>query len=246
MPRLSSGTWRWECTGPALLSALLFLTLLLTLGSWQAGRAQEKRALLDGARQAVDAAVLRVEQVNEDWHPLRWRSLRVQGRYAAGRQVLLDNQVQQGRVGYHVLTPLLLGGGEAVLVNRGWVPADAARQRLPDITVMDGARVVQGLLNGPPGVGLRMGRLEAAGRNWPRVLPWLDLDWLEQELNVKLKPYVLLLNPAEPDGYVRAWRPVAEGFGPEKHIGYAVTWYSCAAVFLALFLAATLRREVAK
>ena len=242
MPRLSLGVWRWECGTPALLAAVLLLGLLLSLGFWQAGRAQEKRALLAEAQQADNEAALRIEQLGEDWRGQRWRAVRAQGRYDPGRQLLLDNQVQQGRVGYHVLTPLFLGGGEAVLVNRGWVAAGPDRQRLPEIAVADGSRMVRGLLNGPPGVGLRLGRLEQAGRDWPRVLPWLDLTWLERELKVKLKPYVVLLDPAEPDGYARVWRPLAEGFGPEKHVGYAVTWFSCATVFVALFLAATLRR----
>ncbi len=51
----------------------------------------------------------------------------VAGRYDAGRQILIDNRVHAGRAGYHVVTPLVIEDGRAVLVNRGFVPAGPTR-----------------------------------------------------------------------------------------------------------------------
>ena len=37
---------------------------------------------------------------------------------------------------------------------------------------------------------------------------------------------LVLLDPGEPDGYVRNWSP--PGFPPMRHIGYAVQWFALA------------------
>jgi cytochrome oxidase assembly protein ShyY1 len=44
------------------------------------------------------------------------------GTYDDGHEVLVVNRSFNGLPGYHVLTPLLLADGRAVLVNRGWIP----------------------------------------------------------------------------------------------------------------------------
>ena len=48
---------------------------------------------------------------------------RRRARSTRARQILIDNKVHDGRAGYHVVTPLVLADGRAVLVDRGWVAA---------------------------------------------------------------------------------------------------------------------------
>ncbi len=48
----------------------------------------------------------------------------VSGTYDFTNQVALRNRYFQDQYGYHLLTPLLLDDGSAVLVERGWIPAD--------------------------------------------------------------------------------------------------------------------------
>jgi surfeit locus 1 family protein len=52
----------------------------------------------------------------------------------------------------------------------------------------------------------------------------------------------LLLNPDEPFGYLRDWHP--GGLSAERHLSYAVQWWSFAA--LALVLYAVLNRGKAR
>ena len=58
-----------------------------------------------------------------------------------------------------------------------------------------------------------------------------------------VEPGQLLLGADQPHGYQRDWRPGSASFGPERHLAYAVQWWSFAAlaVFLLLFL--NLRRD---
>ena len=46
------------------------------------------------------------------------------GIFDPGEEVLVRSQVHDGIAGWHVITPLVLADGRAVLVNRGWVPLE--------------------------------------------------------------------------------------------------------------------------
>jgi len=54
-------------------------------------------------------------------------------------------------------------------------------------------------------------------------------------------PGVLLLDAAEPDGYLRDWR--ASDFGPERHLGYAFQWFALAVTLVILYLAWSFRKS---
>jgi surfeit locus 1 family protein len=50
---------------------------------------------------------------------------------------------------------------------------------------------------------------------------------------------VVLLSPSADDGFVRDWRPA--GVSPQKHVGYAVQWFSFAGTLLLLYLVLNFR-----
>ena len=49
------------------------------------------------------------------------------GRYQPSGQLLLDNRVHRRRAGYHVVTPLTLADGHAIMVKRGFLADDGHR-----------------------------------------------------------------------------------------------------------------------
>jgi cytochrome oxidase assembly protein ShyY1 len=51
---------------------------------------------------------------------------------------------------------------------------------------------------------------------------------------------LLLLDPGEPDGFVRHWS--APGFPPMRHIAYAVQWFALALTLLVIYVVTNLRR----
>lgn len=225
------------------LTTVLLMTLLLSLGFWQLDRAEQKRNLLDayGDRPAGAAVKLSADFVpHADW---RYRRAEVEGDYLAAQQFLLDNRVYQGRVGYQVLTPLRLADGvHAVLVNRGWVPQGSSRADLPKLPINQSGRVrVEGLIDLPAADVFVLGEGEDRDPGWPKVLQRVRLDLHAQQLGVKLLPMVLLLNADEPDGFVRDWKPVV--FGPERHTGYAVQWFSLGAALLIIYIVVNAERK---
>jgi len=145
-----------------------------------------------------------------------------------------------------MLTPLRLAYGGAILVNRGWTPLGESRQTLPNIAVTVEAITVNGWLAQPANPGLRLGDAAGADQNWPRVTPYIDYERLAAILGYPLRPALILLEPNQPQGYIRDWRPHFGGFGPERHQGYAVQWFALAVTLVILYLATHVRRISAK
>jgi len=232
-PRL----WAVLLTGAALGA-------FVSLGYWQLGRASEKQALIDafiaGNLTSVDATGLGFDEL------ARYQHVRLRGSYDARRQVLLDNMpsTMTGRPGFRVLTPLERSDGKGwVLVDRGWVPLGATREQLPDVSVGTAEREVSGRLDRLPIPGVRLGPAEAPDASgWPRVLNFPVEADIEAALGTEVESRIVLLDPDRPEGYERAWRP-SLGFGPERHLGYAIQWFAAALAAVVIFIALSLRKD---
>jgi surfeit locus 1 family protein len=98
---------------------------------------------------------------------------------------------------------------------------------------------VGGLLDRIPRAGIALETEPSSG--WPKIVQFPAVDELSAMLGLQLVPGLLLLDPAEPDGYRRDWRP--SDFGPERHIGYAVQWFALAATLVILYLAWSFRKS---
>jgi surfeit locus 1 family protein len=225
------GNFRFE-RWPTLAVALL-APALLALGAWQLDRAEQKRALR-AAFAATDAAPARAYAADAP----RYARVRAAGRWDP-RQFLLDAQTRAGQVGYRVLTPLALADGTLLIVDRGWVPADADRGRLPDVALAPADAAPLGRIDEFPRAGLEAGGAEvdpgAASASAPKVLLYPTPELLARALGAPVQPRMLRLAPDQPAGYARDDAP-ALGFPPERHQGYAATWFLLAATLLALWL----------
>ena len=225
-----------------VLVTVLLLAACLALGNWQLGRAREKQALLDafaaGTRSTVELGGLDVDGLP------RYQHVRVRGHYVPGHQVLIDNMPSsRGFAGYRVLTPFVRADGrELLLVDRGWVPLGASRSALPDVAIDAADRSISGRLDTLPVPGVRVGTAETPGdARWPRVLLFPRHEDLERVLGARVAARIVLLDPDLPDGYERAWRP-SIGFGPGRHVGYALQWFALALTGVVAFVAMSLRR----
>jgi surfeit locus 1 family protein len=155
---------------------------------------------------------------------------------------LLDNRTYQGQAGYHVLTPLRLPYAESVvLVNRGWVPTGLDRALLPELPGPAGPVILEALTSLPPEKRLRLGDAEEGHAGWPKVLQQLDMAELEQLLETRLVPVILLLDASDEHGFVREWQPVYD-VTPDKHRAYAMQWFTLAIVLLLIYIGVNSKR----
>jgi surfeit locus 1 family protein len=227
----------------ATLGTLLLGGLLVTAGFWQLSRAADKRELFTSFDAGAAARALAAPDADADLEALRYQPIRAEGHFDASHQVLLDARTRDGRAGYEVLTPLV-GGGTAVLVNRGWVQASPDRRRLPDIGVSDQPRSVTGRLDRLPQAALASSPTEAdPAAAWPRRLLFPTAADIGGALGYPVAEYQLLLAADEPDGFVRLWRPAV--LTPAEHVGYAVQWFALATALVVIYIVLNRRQATA-
>ncbi len=217
---------------PSLATAAAVL-LFVALGVWQLGRAEEKRVLAAG--------------MTASGPPLEWRLLppgapryqrvSLRGHYDPEHQFLLDNRSHESVAGVEVLTPFILDNGSVVIVNRGWLPFGATRQDLPEIAVDGDRRTVVGRIDELPRPGIWLKAPPASG--WPRLVQYPRMEELSAALDRELAPRQVLLDPAVPDGYVRAW--TVTGTPADRHLGYAVQWFAFATLAGAIWFVLSFR-----
>jgi len=216
------------------LAAIVAIVVFVAAGNWQGRRMHEKEALraqLDAAAKA-DPIALTALPSQSDWASLRYRPVVVTGEYDARRQIFVDNKVHAGRAGFHVVVPLVLPDGRAVLVNRGWIAQGASRAVLPDAPLPSGEVSVRGRLALPAVGYLELSAEAAPGAVWQN----LDPGRFAVATGRAVLPVVVEVTtpPVPDDGLVRDWP--APDFGVEKHRIYMLQWYALAALAAGLWL----------
>lgn len=218
-----------------LILTLLFVALTLSLGFWQLDRAQQKQELLDIYSERSQTSVP-LNTVIDDWQSSRYQRIEAQGVFLPDKQIFLENQVREGQVGYHAYVPFRTVEDDVILVNTGWQKQLQEKDDIPDTRVK-----IEALLRPPPEVGLRLGSLDQTSFDRPYRTPYVDIDWMSTRLNLNLSPFVLLLATGTDGEIATDWMPVR--MPPERHRGYAVTWFSLAAALVALFLIYSFKKE---
>jgi len=237
-------------TKPRLARSVTALVLLgmvaavcVALGVWQLDRAQLRRDLQHTISQgrARPVLTLAVDTPVQDLQD--WRAVQAQGVWRNDLTVLIQNRNQYGRPGYWVATPFMLqGGAVAVLVLRGWLPRrfDGA---LPAVAAAHADRIHGQLLGHVP-------RIYELPRLWGKhrppqsdtmpVVTNLTLAEFAQATGLVLLPAVLQQSGDERDGLVRDW--AGPSLDADKNIGYALQWFSFAAIALGAILILLWRR----
>ena len=219
----------WIIPGVLLMLAAGFALL----GRWQLSRAEVNRAIETSFFAAQELAALRSPPPDSELEGLRYRRIRLDGRYQDRRQILLDNMTRDGRAGYEVLTPFRIDGDEKLLmVNRGWVPADPDRRILPDVRITDPVASVNGLLDRLPRSALGFGQSDASGESRIAVLSFPEFADVELALGQSVHHAQILLDVDAAAGYRRDWGP-PEGLD-ERNVAYAVQWFGLSALALVL------------
>jgi cytochrome oxidase assembly protein ShyY1 len=221
----------------AIALTLAGVTAFVLLGGWQLRRAHEKEALFAAWAHAEEQAPITLAQARRDADATRWPLVEVDGTFEPARAYILDDQVRNGRAGvmlFEVFVPS--AGGDALLVNRGFLPR-GVRGDSPQLPpVPQGTQRLRALYAPPPGAGIRLGG-NALPRQpgWPKTTIHVDLGEIAADLGRKLDPRVLLQVSADTGdhGFLRSWKP--EVFPPERHYGYAFTWFTFAGVVVATF-----------
>ncbi len=229
----------FQPTKTAILIALAGVAIFSSLGYWQLMRADYKQSIQDKFEQRLsqDYQQIDVEKILID---PEYRKVSLSGNFDHQRIYLLDNQVNRGRVGYQIVSAFNLAESDRViLVNRGWVEAASRREQLPQIKRPLQLDQVSGILSYPSQPAIKLGELAMADQS-PQVIPYIDIEFLQNQHNGRLLPVILWLAPEQPGSYIRAWNPLWRP--PEKSQAYATQWFAFAGITLVLLIVLNLRK----
>lgn len=198
--------------------------LFVNLGFWQVRRLEERRLENTVVSSRLAASPVPIEDLlsaaGADIESLEFRNALATGVFDTAEEVLVRSQVHAGTAGWHVITPLVLSDGRAVLVNRGWVPLEMDVAPVP-VAPPAGELTVTGL------VGLTQerragGAVEPEGR-LTRIAR-VDVDRLDQQMPLALLPVYLVADEGEGFLPIPVDRPDTTDEGP--HAMYAIEWFS--------------------
>lgn len=203
---------------------------MVTLGMWQVQRMAWKQdiiANLDTLYEGMPQAYNYQSLTKANTHDEKLLYGTVTGRPLLGKQMLFGPKPHDGKIGYHVVTPIALNGG-TVLVQRGFIEKD----KVDSLKSAVAPRNVSftGVIRKP---------------DWNKYTPnnspengiWSKLDINEIADYQKLKnivPYILYT--AKASNSFDAVTPLSEKWYPRnKHRQYALFWFSMALIFLGFF-----------
>lgn len=219
---------RWIITTLLVSSAVL---VMIRLGNWQLDRLNQRRTLNTRIESQVDSDVLELTEVGKslNLYNMEFRTVRVQGVYDFDQQIGLRNKAANNRLGYHLVTPLVFGvNGEAILVNRGWIPVednDILKWREYDepgkVEVIGWIRRSQT----EEGLGLTLDPSFEPGQVKADQWNMLNIERLSDQISLELLDVYIQQSPSEDwqSLPIRAELDLEITEGP--HLGYAIQWF---------------------
>lgn len=222
--------------GPRWLLAhtivVLVAVLFVSLGFWQLRRLDERRAHNEVGLSRISAEPVSLDALSSssaDLASLEYRRVIATGVYDPSHEVLIRSQVHRGTAGFHVITPLVGESGQAVLVNRGWVPLTMDAPPVADAAPPPGEVTIEGW------VALSQLRPAFGPEDPPdsgsNVLSRVDVGRIQTQTPFSLQPFYLVrIGEQGSELPVPVTIPRFDDEGP--HLGYAIQWFGFAVVGL--------------
>jgi surfeit locus 1 family protein len=236
MPR-ALFTRRWLLANLLVLAAL---AALVRLGIWQLDRLEWRRAHNARVQENQQAPTLRLDtgSLDADFYDMEFRSVIVTGEYLMDDEIVLRNQIWGDefgtRLGVKLFTPLLIPGTDsAILVERGWIPADDAANPARAQYAVDGEVTVEGWLRrAETDLNINLNPDPTLAHGEQRLDAWthLDLARLDAQTEVDLLPVYLQRAPDDPQTAPPYQLQSSFDLGEGSHLGYAIQWFLFAVV----------------
>lgn len=229
------------------LAALAVLAVLIGLGTWQLSRLAWKEGLIAQVETRARGPAVPLPG------PARWagmsaaaddyRHVAVTGTFDHAREAYLYHVAGDSRrpdpsrprgQGYFVLTPLVMADGAAVLVNRGFVPADRREPATRAEGQVAGPVTVTGLVRFPE----ERGALAATDDPARRTFYTRDIAAMARAMGLdpaRVAPFSVDADRLAVPGGLPQGGETALTF-PNRHFEYAMTWYGLALTLVGVFI----------
>ncbi|MFK8047205.1 MAG: SURF1 family protein [Halioglobus sp.] len=220
----------------SLVTAVL-LPFLVFLGFWQLERAQEKAALARAWEQRSHEPPAPVSQLlDQSADALSFKPVSIAGEYVQDAIFLIDNRMHKRQFGYEVAALFKVEGADlSVLVNRGWLVGDPARQSLPEVPHVSGFQSLTGHVYAPSDKPYLLAE-QTFAPGWPKIIQAVEMEKISEavqnEVSGDLFPYLIRLDSDQTSALTVDWKVI--NVSPEKHKAYAFQWFAMA-IFLSIF-----------
>ena len=225
------------------LFALVVTVTCARLGFWQLDRLEGRRYYNALFREGMKRAPEPIESLlaSPGPNPIDYRRATADGRFDIENEVILYGRSLRDQPGNHILTPLVLADGRAVLVDRGWVPFELDTPPVAAAAPPAGRVQVEGFLSPDESEGSK-----PPGTGAPRITTFtrVDLRTIGAQLPYELLPWYLTSqtqSPRQPSDLPRAVAPPELTEGP--HLGYAFQWFAFATIAVVGYVI-LIRREL--
>lgn len=218
------------------IATVVVVALTASLGNWQMRRGEEKREIEKRIEEAQRGAALTIPSTLAELVEFDRRRVNARGSFVPRATLFLDNQILNGVVGYRVLTPLKIEGGDVhVLVDRGWIAA-GDRRNLPRISTPEGAQTIEGVAVVPARRVFELAPESETGA----LRQHLAIERESILLGIRLQPFVITQTSGPLDGLSRTIPQFDAKV--DMHRGYAFQWYSLAVLAAVLYLVLNFRK----
>lgn len=216
------------------LIALVMMAMVIGLGTWQLQRRTWKTELLATIAARMNGEAVELPAIVTDPQSWAFRRVHTSGYFDTDKALWLYGRTHDGKAGIHLLVPLIRERGDAILVDRGFVPFDHASELAP-FSQIEGPTEIDGVVRQPEPGGLFVPANQPARNAWYSV----DMPEMSRTLDMPLAPVYIAARPGSSQPGSAAW-PAATG-GTEgtgirnEHLNYAIFWYSMAAVLAVIY-----------
>ncbi len=226
----------------ASLATAVAFSVLLALGFWQLQRFAWKQALIARIEAGLAAPAIELEGLptEAEARAFDYRRVRLAGELLAAGNFAYGALNVKGRLGASLITPMRLADGTVLLVERGWLPEERLPPDEPPALVRPATAVVEGVL---VFIGEERQRLFVPDNDLAdRRFYWFDRRAISRLAGEPVAPFLLHAETAEPPEVLATPLPV-EADLPNRHLGYAVTWFGLAASLLVIYVVFGFRRD---
>ncbi|MGA7192052.1 MAG: SURF1 family protein [Anaerolineales bacterium] len=235
----------------ATLLILIASGVCIRLGFWQLDRLKQERSFTDhvGSVQAMPPLNLPAQV---DLTTMEYRAVTASGKYDFQNQIATRDQYNGVQPGYDLFTPLQLSDGEAVLVDRGWIPSDG-NSTPTDWRKYDqpGQLAIKGTI--------RLGQAQPTpgsdtdptlAPNQTRLDFWIyvNMDRIRQQIPYPILPVYVELNPnpAITDPPIPIQQETLDLSSGANNLNYAIQWFSFSILFIVGYGYFLWRKELRK
>lgn len=212
--------------------ALPMFALLVGLGVRQLERLQWKLALIAQIRHNVSAEPISLDAAAALGEHAQYRRVVLSGRLDSSREVYVYTTGPDGAPVYHILAPLMLPDGRAMIVDRGYIPTRLRDPGLRPGSEPEGDVRVIGIWRRPDGPGPFTPAPDLRDRVWFAR----DLAGIAKAEHIKLAAPALLEATALPGSHPWPHAGQTRIDIPNDHLQYALTWFLLAGALLVVYL----------